>query len=48
MNQNLLIVDDEYDILMWLEDMFKQTEKIELFARKFRNLWDAWGNEVFV
>ena len=31
-----------------LEDMFKQTEKIELFARKFRNLWDAWGNEVFV
>lgn len=23
MNQNLLIVDDEYDILMWLEDMFK-------------------------
>ena len=23
MNQNLLIVDDEYDALAWLEEMFK-------------------------
>lgn len=29
-----------------LEDMFRQTEKIELFARKARNQWDCWGNEV--
>lgn len=31
-----------------LEDMFRESEKIELFARKFRNQWDCWGNEVCV
>ena len=30
MNQNLLIVDDEYDILMWLEDMFKHEFDMEI------------------
>ena len=29
-----------------LEDMFRESEKIELFARKARNKWDCWGNEV--
>lgn len=29
-----------------LEDMFCQTEKIELFARTSREQWDFWGNEV--
>lgn len=29
-----------------LEDMFSQTEKIELFARTPRASWDCWGNEV--
>lgn len=31
---------------LMLEDMFGQTEKIELFARKQRQGWDCWGNEV--
>lgn len=29
-----------------LEDMFKDSEKIELFARRKRDGWDCWGNEV--
>ncbi len=29
-----------------LEDMFRETGKIELFARKPRSGWDCWGNEV--
>lgn len=29
-----------------LEDMFRGTEKIELFARRQREGWDCWGNEV--
>lgn len=29
-----------------LEDMFRESEKIELFARKARSQWDCWGNEV--
>ena len=29
-----------------LEDMFPDVNKIELFARNIRPLWDSWGNEV--
>ena len=29
-----------------LEQMFPQTEKLELFARNHRPGWDAWGNEI--
>lgn len=29
-----------------LEDMFPDANKIELFARRRRNGWDAWGNEI--
>lgn len=29
-----------------LEDMFKNAEKLELFARNHREGWDCWGNEV--
>lgn len=29
-----------------IEAMFPEAEKIELFARKTRNGWDCWGNEV--
>lgn len=29
-----------------LEDMFKDTKKLELFARNHRDGWDCWGNEV--
>lgn len=29
-----------------LEDLFKCANKVELFARKPRNGWDCWGNEV--
>lgn len=29
-----------------LEDMFKSASRLELFARKHRNGWDCWGNEV--
>ncbi|MCM1410859.1 MAG: MT-A70 family methyltransferase [Lachnospiraceae bacterium] len=31
---------------LMLEDMFRQAGKIELFARKQRQGWDSWGNEV--
>lgn len=29
-----------------LEDMFPDAQKIELFARRRRSGWDAWGDEV--
>lgn len=29
-----------------LEDMFPNTNKIELFARNRRDGWDCWGNEI--
>jgi len=29
-----------------LEDMFPDTNKIELFAREKKQGWDCWGNEV--
>lgn len=29
-----------------LEDMFKDANKLELFARNHRTGWDCWGNEV--
>lgn len=29
-----------------LEDMFKDANKLELFARNNRENWDCWGNEV--
>lgn len=29
-----------------IEDMFPNTNKLELFARIERNGWDAWGNQV--
>lgn len=29
-----------------IEDMFKTSNKLELFARDYRNGWDCWGNEV--
>ena len=31
---------------LMLEDMFRKGEKIELFARQSREMWDCWGNEV--
>ena len=35
--------DIVYDII---EYCYPDTEKIELFARKRRDGWDAWGNEI--
>lgn len=35
----------EYAYLM-LEDMFKNASKLEMFARRTRQGWDCWGNEV--
>ena len=35
----------EHAYLM-LEDMFRGKEKLELFARNYRESWDCWGNEV--
>jgi len=29
-----------------IENLYPNTDKIELFARKKREGWDAWGNEV--
>lgn len=29
-----------------IEDMFRNSKKIELFARNYRDGWDCWGNEV--
>lgn len=29
-----------------IEDMFKDSQKLELFARNKRKNWDCWGNEV--
>ena len=29
-----------------IEDMFKNSKKLELFARNERCQWDSWGNEV--
>lgn len=29
-----------------LEDMFKDSERLEIFARNYRDGWDCWGNEV--
>ena len=29
-----------------IEDMFRNSNKIELFARHYRKGWDCWGNEV--
>lgn len=29
-----------------LEDMFPDAKKLEMFARKERQNWDCWGNEV--
>lgn len=31
---------------LMLEDMFKNANKIELFARNIRSGWDCWGNEI--
>ncbi|RDY30182.1 DNA methyltransferase [Lachnotalea glycerini] len=31
---------------LMLEDMFKKSTKLELFARSYRDGWDCWGNEV--
>lgn len=29
-----------------IEDLYPDTEKVELFARNEREGWDCWGNEV--
>lgn len=29
-----------------IENMFPNTNKLEMFARNYRNGWDCWGNEV--
>lgn len=29
-----------------LEDMFPNANKLEMFARNYRDGWDCWGNEV--
>lgn len=31
---------------LMLEDMFSNANKLEMFARNYRDGWDCWGNEV--
>ena len=31
---------------LMLEDMFPNVDKLELFARSTRPMWDSWGNEL--
>lgn len=48
MNQNLLIVDDEYDILTWLEEMFKYEFDLEIGVYTASSAIEAldWLNKV--
>lgn len=32
-----------YDII---ENLYPNAKRLELFARRYRNGWDAWGNEI--